>query len=87
MTWTLLIDVDEYITFNQIQVDDPAVPLDVAPEDILTLSDWEPVYNLVKSEVRIYHLFTALRSPPCHIPIAHDIVTTTILTYWQRCVY
>jgi len=40
-TWTLLIDVDEYITFNRInENDDPGVPLDYAPEGIPTLSDW-----------------------------------------------
>jgi len=48
MTWTLLTDVDEYITFNRIQEDDPGVPLDVAPHNIPTLSDWKKKeYNLI----------------------------------------
>jgi hypothetical protein len=41
-TWVLLVDVDEYITFNNIEEDgDPEVPLDYAPEDVPTLSNWE----------------------------------------------
>ena len=48
MTWTLLTDVDEYITFNRIQEDDPGVPLDVAPSNIPTLSDWKKKeYHLI----------------------------------------
>ena len=35
-----MIDVDEYITFNHIEEDDPGVPLDYAPEGIPTLSQW-----------------------------------------------
>ena len=40
-TWVLLIDVDEYITFNLIQEDDPSLPLDYAPEGVPTLSRWK----------------------------------------------
>jgi len=40
MTWTLLIDVDEYIVFNGVQGDDPALPLDMAPLGVPTLADW-----------------------------------------------
>ena len=54
MTWTLLIDVDEYVTFNQIQANDPGVPLDMPPEGIPIISDWKPVYGLVESENRFY---------------------------------
>lgn len=59
MTWTLLIDVDEYITFNRIQDDDPDMPLDVAPEGIPTILDWKPVYSFDESELIgfSYHLF------------------------------
>jgi hypothetical protein len=40
-TWVLLVDVDEYVTFNQIRDDDPIAPLDEAPDGIPTLSDWK----------------------------------------------
>ena len=43
-TWVLLIDVDEYITFNRITNDDeddePNYPLEEAPEGIPTLINW-----------------------------------------------
>ena len=37
----LLTDVDEYITFNNIEEDDPNLPLDYAPEGIPMLSGWK----------------------------------------------
>ncbi len=37
----LLVDVDEYVTFNQIRDDDPIAPLEEAPDGIPTLSDWK----------------------------------------------
>ena len=53
-TWVLLIDVDEYITFNRItndnddneEDDEPNYPLEKAPEGIPTLMNWvvEKVY-------------------------------------------
>ena len=51
-TYVLLTDVDEYITFNRIHTeDDPPLPLDVAPIDIPTLSNWKlKVYNMVDSQ-------------------------------------
>ena len=42
-TWVLLIDVDEYITFNRItenKEDEPNYPLEEAPEGIPTLMNW-----------------------------------------------
>ena len=47
-TWVLLIDVDEYITFNNVEEGaDPDVPLDYAPEGVPTLSNWQrKEYNL-----------------------------------------
>ena len=51
-TYVLLTDVDEYITFNTIHTeDDPPLPLDVAPIDVLTLSNWKlKVYNMVDKQ-------------------------------------
>jgi len=51
-TYVLLTDVDEYITFNTIHnEDDPPLPLDVAPIDIPTLSNWKlHVYNMVDKQ-------------------------------------
>ena len=71
-TWVLLIDVDEYITFNTIPVggssskvveeeeqkgeekkkndDEPALPLDVAPKGIPTLSDWKEHVYIIDSQ-------------------------------------
>lgn len=40
-TWVLLTDVDEYLVFNRIRDDDPAVPLDEAPEGVPTMDDWK----------------------------------------------
>ena len=40
LTWTLLIDVDEYILFNRMREDDPEPPLDWAPEGVPVLSNW-----------------------------------------------
>ena len=57
-TWVLLIDVDEYITFNTIpdskddggEKDDPALPLDVAPYGIPTLSEWKEHVYIIDSQ-------------------------------------
>jgi len=51
-TYVLLTDVDEYIIFNTIHTDDdPPLPLDVAPLDIPTLSNWKfKVYNMVDKQ-------------------------------------
>eukprot|EP00984_Skeletonema_dohrnii_P019022 scaffold9019_cov67-Skeletonema_dohrnii-CCMP3373.AAC.1 len=41
--WVLLIDVDEYITFNRIDDDnnqEPDFPVEKAPDGIATLMDW-----------------------------------------------
>ncbi|KAL7553043.1 hypothetical protein ACHAWF_016287 [Thalassiosira exigua] len=51
LTWTLLVDVDEYITFNRVHDDDPAPPLDAAPEGVPTLAGWtRKEFNLVDPE-------------------------------------
>ena len=39
-TWVVLVDVDEYVTFNQIREDDPVAPLDKAPDGVPTLRQW-----------------------------------------------
>ncbi|KAL9179090.1 hypothetical protein ACHAXT_000132 [Thalassiosira profunda] len=53
-TWVLLTDVDEYITFNRVQDDDPAMPLEYAPPGIPTLMDWKRIeyklYNATTKE-------------------------------------
>ena len=85
-TWVLLIDVDEYITFNTIPVGgsssssrvveeeeweekkkndiEPALPLDVAPKGIPTLSEWkEHVYIIdsnLTSRVRIEGIISGI---------------------------
>ena len=40
-TWVLLTDVDEYVVPNGVERDDPDPPLEYAPEDVPTLSDWK----------------------------------------------
>jgi hypothetical protein len=46
-TWVLLTDVDEYVTFNNINEDDPNLQMDEAPDGIPTLSDWKFQKNSV----------------------------------------
>jgi len=52
--WVLLIDVDEYITFNRIDAtsehEEPDFPTDEAPDGIPTLIDWTFYFGKDKTE-------------------------------------
>eukprot|EP01082_Thalassiosira_pseudonana_P006177 g5718.t1 g5718 contig2:1144263-1144715(-) len=51
-TWVLLTDVDEYVTFNSINEDDPNLQMDEALDGIPTLSDWKLQKNSVAESSR-----------------------------------
>ena len=54
-TWVLLTDVDEYITFNNVEDDDPNIPMEYAPPGIPTLSKWKRTdYEVIDENGRVF---------------------------------
>ena len=85
-TWVLLVDVDEYITFNNIEEeDDPDVPLDYAPEGIPTLSNWErKEYNLQDGNGRLFSEGKFMLGEECSI-LCHIRYSLFVLNIHSLC--